>query len=760
MAGIVTPGDAGFYERLTAIINRIHAAGSIRQIIVELTPTTMELLGAERVTVYALDERTGELYSLFKEGSDVSEIRLRRGHDSLAGHCAMSGQVINVADAYDAAELRTYHPRLRFNASWDRATGFRTRQVLAVPIAFRGHTLGVLQLVNRRGGGQFTETDEEAAERIAETLGVAFFNQRRMAQAQRPNPFAYLLETGQLTEEQLERAVHDARSNGRPIAEVLIEKVGIPRSRVLESLGRYYNTPVFAFTGVERMPASVRDRLNPDTLLRMGVAPVAVEGDTVRVAMVDPSDLEKVDMVRIMHLAPRFELMVALASDLEAFLRASYGMEVDASPEGAIAEVLTGLEADEEETADGGAEETVDDSDGAVVRMVASILEAGIRQGASDIHVEPNGPGAPLIVRFRVDGVCHEHARVSPSLRKALVSRLKILANLDIAERRKPQDGKIRLRVGERTVELRVATIPTALGDEDVVLRVLAGARSHRLEELGFSPANLERMREVVAKPYGIVLCVGPTGSGKTTTLHAALGEINTPERTIWTAEDPVEITQPGLRQVQVLPKIGFDFGAAMRAFLRADPDVIMIGEMRDMETASTAVEASLTGHLVLSTLHTNSAPETVTRLLDMGIDALNFADSLLAVLAQRLIRTLCPECSEAYEPSREELSGLLEAYGLQAAASDALLDRWDGTLRRPKGCPGCGGTGYRGRLAVHELMVATEPLRALIRKGAGVDAIRERAQQDGMRTLMQDGIAKVLQGRTTMAQVRAVCLR
>ncbi len=748
------PRDARFLERLAAIINQIHAAESIREIILEMTPRAMELLEAERVTVYAIDQRTGELYSLFKEGSDVGEIRLRRGPGSLAGYVAHTGRAINVRDAYDEAELAAIDPALRLDRRWDRRTGFRTRAVLALPVAHRGHVLGVLQLVNKRGGGTFGPEDVRAASEIAETLGIAFYNQRRMVQARRPNPFSHLLETGQLTEEALERAVEHARINGEAIADVLVRRIGVPREAVLESLSRYYNVPPFAFDGSTLMPRELRERLNFETLVRLRIAPVALRDGVVVVAMEDPSDLERVDLVRIMHLAPRSELRVALPMDIEAFLRASYGRGEEAAGEEArvVVEPLPEEEPAEEEP-------EVDEADRHVIRLANTLIEDAVAQGASDIHVEPDGPRRPTRIRFRVDGVCRTYREIPPETRRALVSRLKIMANLDIAERRKPQDGKIRFRSGGRQVELRVATIPTALGDEDVVMRILAQSRALALEELAFSERNLRTFRELLAKPYGIVLCVGPTGSGKTTTLHAALAAINTPERKIWTAEDPVEITQPGLRQVQVHPKIGFDFAAAMRAFLRADPDVIMIGEMRDRETATIAIEASLTGHLVFSTLHTNSAPETVTRLLEMEIDPFNFADSLLGVLAQRLVRTLCPHCRRPERPRREELEELLDAYGREAAAADGILDG-EVALHRRVGCERCGGTGYLGRMAIHELMEATDGIRSLIRRRAPVDEIRRLAVAEGMRTLMQDGIRKVLAGHTDLTQVRAVCLR
>ena len=347
------------------------------------------------------------------------------------------------------------------------------------------------------------------------------------------------------------------------------------------------------------------------------------------------------------------------------------------------------------------------------------------------------------------------------------------MCDLDISERRKPQDGKInfgRWVQGQR-LELRVATIPTANNLEDVVLRLLASARNLPLDKMGIAADTLDKLRAVIERPYGMVLCVGPTGSGKTTTLHAALGHINTPERKIWTAEDPVEITQPGLRQVQVNPKIDWTFAKALRAFLRADPDVVMIGEIRDQETAQMAVEASLTGHLVMSTLHTNSAPETVTRLLDMGMDPFSFADSLLAVLAQRLVRRWCSHCV-THTPAGDEtidvlLDEYLQAYPDPADRPDraALRAQWtadygqDGVLQHhfAPGCSHCADVGYAGRVGLHELLVVNRELRHLVQTRARADLLQAAAMREGMRTLRQDGILKVLAGQTSIEDVRAI---
>jgi type II secretory ATPase GspE/PulE/Tfp pilus assembly ATPase PilB-like protein len=415
------------------------------------------------------------------------------------------------------------------------------------------------------------------------------------------------------------------------------------------------------------------------------------------------------------------------------------------------------------------ADEQVVETDTTLVKLINKMIMDAHLQKASDIHIETYPGVKNTRVRFRKDGALLKYLELPSKFRSALVSRIKIMATLDISERRKPQDGKIDFsRFGPARLELRVATIPTNNGIEDVVMRLLAGAKPLPIAQLGFSDKVLRDVQQVMAKPHGLCLVCGPTGSGKTTTLHSLLGYINTEDRKIWTAEDPIEITQEGLRQVQINAKIGWTFAAAMRAFLRADPDVIMVGEMRDAETTKTGIEASLTGHLVLSTLHTNSAPESVVRLLDMGMDPFNFADALLCILAQRLARRLCPACKKSCAPAAGEIEELLKEYCLEGGLDAAKeLTSWRGrygdgdgqiVLFKAPGCDACDHTGYKGRVGLHELLLADATVKRLIQTRATVSEIKAAAVAAGMRSLKQNGIEKVLQGLTDIHQVRAVC--
>jgi type II secretory ATPase GspE/PulE/Tfp pilus assembly ATPase PilB-like protein len=405
-------------------------------------------------------------------------------------------------------------------------------------------------------------------------------------------------------------------------------------------------------------------------------------------------------------------------------------------------------------------------SDNTLVKLVNKIIIEAHAQGASDIHIESNPGKSDTCIRFRKDGDLEDYLQLPHAYCNALVSRIKVMAELNISERRHPQDGKIDFgKHGPLPIELRVAIIPTANSLEDVVLRILGGAEPLPLDQVGFSAHDLAALKTMIARSYGLMLVCGPTGSGKTTTLHSLLREINRRDLKIWTAEDPIEITQPGLRQVQVHPKIDWTFAAAMRAFLRADPDVIMVGEMRDAETAKIGIEASLTGHLVLSTLHTNSAAESIVRLLDIGMDPFNFADALIGILSQRLARKLCLNCAEPYVASELEVSDLLGEYCNEAQLDRAtVLRQWqadfgkDGhlVLRKAVGCDAC-RDGYKGRIVVYELLPGTPQIKHLVRSHATVPQLLAAAQEGNMLSLRQNAIAKLLKGILDLPSARAV---
>lgn len=555
--------------------------------------------------------------------------------------------------------------------------------------------------------------------------------------------------------EELLKLYTESLETNKSLELLLIERYKVKKSEILESVKNVYQIPVIDardLTKYSKMPQvlGIKKQFFLDALC----VPLK-EKETGRIYLVcyDPEDQENIEKVKkVLQLSSEsLVLSFAIKEDLIDIVD-SYFSEGSLS----ILEEVGIEEVQEEEEI-----EDVSLIDSAIVQLVNFIIEEAYKRRASDIHWESLTGKKGLQVRFRVDGECFQYSTIPEHQKRQVISRIKIMANLNIAEKRLPQDGKIKFRTKEgKEFEIRVATIPTIENNEDVVMRILGGIEFRQLEEIDLLEENYQNFKKILDYPYGLILVVGPTGSGKTTTLHAALKYLNKPNKKIWTAEDPVEILQEGLRQVQVNPKIGLTFAKVLRAFLRADPDIIMIGETRDEETAHTLIEASLTGHLVLSTLHTNSAPETITRLLGMGIDPFNFADALLGVLAQRLTKRLCKECKEPYTPSEEEIERLKREYGFHPMKSltDELLEK--ATFFRPVGCPQCNYTGFKGRMAIHELLIPDEEIREYIIKNKPANEIRNLAITKGFTTLKQDGILKVLKGETTLKQVLAVTVR
>jgi len=748
-----------YYKALHDIANQIHAAKDINEILVNLKDQMLSLFDADAITIYVVDGKSREIYSRFKVGNFPEEIRVPINNQSIAGYTANNAQITNIANAYDSKELALINKELRFDKSWDEKFGYVTKQILTVPIFYKRYVIGVLQLVNKKNGQRFTLEDQKSATELANVLGIALFNQKKLSQRQnRRTKFDYLLNNNIITERELEQAISMARDRKVAIEKVFMNDFKVRKEDIGQSIAQYYNCQYVPFNSDYPIPGDLLARLKPVYLKKNLWVPLSREGGKVRILIDNPMQLDKVDSVKSLIPAQEYEFVVGLKEDILKFLDYFYGSST-IQDDRSIDDILGKLEAEEEEDFESSTEMLGED-DSVIVQLVNKIIIDAYNRKCSDIHIEPYPGKEGSEIRFRIDGVCHRYQTVPYNYRRALASRIKIMADLDISERRKPQDGKIKFKkFGPLDIELRVATVPTVGGEEDVVLRILSAGEPIPLEKIGMSERNYNLLVSMITKPYGMVLVVGPTGSGKTTTLHAALAYINKPEIKIWTAEDPVEITQRGLRQVQVLPKIGFDFAAAMRSFLRADPDVIMVGEMRDRETASIGIEASLTGHLVLSTLHTNSAPETITRLLDMGMDPFNFADALLGILAQRLVRTLCKDCKKPYHPGKEEYENIGRMYGERF---DALGFPYTGdlTLHKAEGCNKCANTGYRGRAAIMELLDGTDEMRSLIQNKTRIELLREQAVKDGMTTLMQDGIRKVFLGLTDLQQVRKVCVR
>lgn len=753
-----------FAENVKRITDQIHAASDLDHILLDLRKEILSIFDAEDLTIFAFDSEKKEIFSKIPHIDRVEEIRIPITEQSLAGFCAKYLRPVSIADAYNIAELQGVHPSLLHDSSYDKRTGFKTKQVLTYPIvADNKYLMGVFQLLNKKSGVRFTRKDEESVAEIAKALGIAFFNLRKISK-KNPTKFDRLVTSNRITQNELDQAIAESRRGVSDFESILIERYKVPKLEIGKSLAQFHKCPYIEYSDRTIVDIELLKNLNVDYLKKNHWMPLKRDRTAIEILTDDPGDLDRVADIKRTFPGLNIRFAISLRRDIAQFLGSATGQgdsggtrKLDENVSDILGELVNETQEAAAEEAGGG----LDENDNAIVRLANQIIADAYRQGASDIHVEPYGEKRETLVRFRVDGDCFEYMKIPQSYRRAIVSRLKIMASLDIAERRKPQDGKIKFKLSDsKEIELRVATIPTAGYNEDIVMRLLAASEPLPLDKMGFSDRNLAAIKEIAAKPYGIILCVGPTGSGKTTTLHSVLGLINTPDIKIWTAEDPVEITQYGLRQVQVLPKINFTFAAAMRAFLRADPDVIMVGEMRDKETAEIGIEASLTGHLVLSTLHTNSAVETVTRLLDMGCDSFSFADAMLGVLAQRLTRRICKDCTEQYVGTPVEYEEIRQGYGPEYW--DKLGIPQDNTFRlaRGKGCETCKHTGFKGRVALHELLLGSDKLKRMVQTKARTEEMLKAAIEEGMTTLMQDGVQKTLLGHTTFKEVKAVAIK
>ncbi len=564
-----------------------------------------------------------------------------------------------------------------------------------------------------------------------------------------------LVSEGLVTRKQVDMALASQKAGKKKkIGKLLVECGFVTEDQILLALSTKFR---MRFVNLQNLVPDEKalSALTEDLVHKLQVFPIEYHKGRLVVATSRPTDSSISDIIRF-STNQKLELVVATSLDISEAIKKYFSDDED------IMNLITeGIDdhsviAEEEEPE----ESVLNESDSQIVRLCNRILMEAYEKEASDIHFEPGTRKGPMLVRYRSDGLCKVVHRIPPIFKKPLLSRIKIISGLDITEHRRPQSGKILLSINKKRVEYRVEITPTVGGNEDAVLRVLSSSIPLSIDQMDFSSINLDNFKQILAKPYGIILCVGPTGAGKTTTLHSALSHINMPTRKIWTAEDPVEITQPGLRQVHVNPKIGYTFQEAFRSFLRADPDVIMIGEMRDSETAKIAIEASLTGHLVFSTLHTNSAPETIVRLTEMGLDPLSFSDALLCVLSQRLTLRLCNHCKEPYNPSQEQYEELVHGYDQKWFKEHNMeSDTKDLTLMRKVGCKNCAHTGYKGRIALHELLVGTKEIKTAIKKQLSASEIEKLMLEQGMRTLKMDGIQKIFQGITDLSQILKVCL-
>lgn len=775
--------EALFYKQLHHVTARIHDTENIEQIMLEASQDICKLLNADRLTLYAVNEDQTAIVSKIKTGLNSSrDLKLPISPQSIAGYVAFSKKALNLVDVYDEEKLKQIHPSLTFLKEVDKRSGYRTKQMLVAPIMEGDVLHGVLQVINNKSDEPFGELELDGVAELCKTLATAI-RQRLSGTNAKADPkkkatkYDGLVSDGLITEEELNQCVQDARNAGRPIEQLLIENYSFQPKIIGPSLSKFFGVPYEGFNPNRIRAELLHGALKREFLLEQGWVPLEDSPEGLVIMCLDPEAVRGSRVVpQVFPRVPKFTYRVTTLAEFNDTMAQFYGATAES---GSIDDLLSDMEGAPLD--DGSNDDSLESAaaDNELVKFVNKIIIDAYNMKASDIHIEPMPGKLKTGIRLRIDGGLTPYVEVPAHFRQAMVTRLKIMCDLDISERRKPQDGKIKFKkYGPLDIELRVATIPSAGGMEDVVMRILAAGEPIPLEKLGLTPHNKERLEATVSKPYGLFYVCGPTGSGKTTTLHSILKFLNTPDTKIWTAEDPVEITQKGLRQVQINKKAGIDFALVMRAFLRADPDIIMVGESRDKETVSMGVEASLTGHLVFSTLHTNSAPESITRLMDMGMDPFNFADALLGILAQRLAKRLC-DCKQSYVPDAEEMRLFAMEYAEElrhskawkadyAGESKKMVDKWietygeNGQVKfyRAVGCDKCGKSGYKGRVGLHELLVADDGVKKLIQERARVAELFAASVEGGMRTLKMDGMEKVMMGLTDLKMVRQVCIK
>lgn len=753
-------------KKLQKIERKIFAAKDPDEIILDLIEEIADMFLSERITIYFVDGAKMELVSKFTSKSEVEEIRLPVSKNSIAGYAALERVPLNIKNVGDKKELFAIDPELRFDETWDKKTGFATRQTLAVPIIFREYLLGVIQLMNRIDKKPYTEDDEAQALELARIIGIALHKQKQSAELSYKK-CSYLIKNNILSAKELKRAILDALKEGVSIEFYLMNQLDIPKKQIGASLGNYYQVPFIEFSENLSPPKQILKNIKTSFMRTNMWVPVRMNSGKVLVAVDDPHNFQKIGEIKSLFPNNPIEICVAFEEDILDFIRnfTSQRAQETATGSGDIPPARAQGDMDTIVQSVGTMEtraDTPEERDNQVASLANRILQDGHKAGASDIHIEPRPENRELRIRFRVDGNCITYpVNIPAAYRGSLISHFKLMAGLKVAERNLPQYGKILMRRPSGTdAELRAVATPTYGGAEALTMRFLSNGPPIPLGRLGFSERNLRVFTHAVQQPYGLILVSGPTSSGKTSMLHSALSHINRSGMKIWTAESPVEITQAGLNQVEVRPKGGLGYQEAMQAILSSDPNVIMIGRVNEKDVAEIALDAALRGHLVLTALYANASAEGITRLLEMGVNAMNFSNSFLCILAQKLVRTLCPNCKLSYTPKEEQYQALVEEYGEEAFSEDMDIPySGDLTLYKASGCKSCSKTGYRKRTAVHEVLNGTGEIKRIIKKNGQTEELNEEARNQGMRTIRQDSIRKMFSGVTDEAEIRRVCL-
>lgn len=743
-----------FLKVLQDVTNRIYDANNIKLKLFDLKDDILNLFSALAFTIYEVNG----IFSIFLDGVQLSEIFVPISNNSIAGYVAKKKKIVNIADAYDKEELKNIDKELSFDISWDKKYGFKTIQFLAAPILYGETLMGVIEILNKKGGetGKFSKREESLLQEISQVLGLAFYNRKGYAW-RRKTRFDHLVKLGLLKKEELESAFEEARVRRETIEAYLMKKYKISKADIGTGFEKFYHFKFIEFNDKYPIPRDlpVLKNFKKEYLRRELWVPIEKVDEKIHVIIDNPNNILKRETIESLLKTHAITYSVAMADDIIKYINYFFPEPKNepAISESDILGILGQMDKEEEE-------DIPNVSDGVIIQLANKIINDAFDRRASAIHIEPYVTKKNVEVRFRIDGDCVLYQTLPYRYQSALVARIKILSGLDITVRRIPQTGRIKhLRYDAKHIEIRVVTIPSHRGAEDLVLHLQTKEENLfylPIEAIGMSTRNFKSLTTICKKPDGIILISGPARSGKTTTIYAALEHINTPNKKIWTVDNYVDIEQHSLRQVQVDPNIGYDYATAMRTFLNADADVIMVGEIANTDTATMMLKAAISGNLVIGAIHARETKGTIEQIIDWGLDPLLLSKFLHGILSQRLIKTLCRECKEGYHPSREEYERAAALYGPEAFAKMNIPYCKDITFYRPKGCDSC-LSGYNGRTGIHELLICSDQIRQMIKKNASADIIKEKAVEQGMTTLLQDGIIKVFQGITDMEQVLLV---
>ena len=767
---------------LQSLLEVIQQAPDIRSIKRTLYKQILDVFQVEMAAIFLVDIRKQELVSwILLPGDSLEKIVTPIGTNSIVGYVALKKQPVNIRNPYDFRELRRVDSELNFSDSYDEKVNIRSKQILAIPIVHNNTLMGVFELINKRNDTDFTYEDQNKVNEFSGVLAAAFFTHSIFGK-QTPPKYESLLAQKLLSRKELEDGLAKATELGEDPETVLMNNFQIPRLKMGKLLAHFYSTTFVDLEKVDNLPKKLIQRINIDYFVKEELVPLSLNDGKLIVAVKNIEDQTLASTIR--EQVPgvnQVELVFAFQGDIRSFWKRTesrYFSSSNSVSEERLPLFDTSLFdlLEENKPQEKGKEKRVtivergvkpekcaenndDINEPPVVQLVNEIIEGGYSSQASDIHIEPYGLEENGEVRYRIDGVCSNALKIPQQYVRQVIDRIKSLAALKRAERTRPQDGKIKFATSEgKEIQLRVATIPTINSNEDIVLRILPASKPLPLLDNLMPSRLLAPFKEIIEQEQGIILVVGPNASGKTTTLHSVLNHLNTAGKKIWTAEYPLEIQQYRIRQVQVDPLMNYSFADALRVFLRADPDVIMIGEMQDLQTALIAIDAALNGHLLLSSLPANSAAEGIIHCLNMGLDPLHLAAALNGVLAQRLVCTLCEHCKEPYHPEKAEYDRLFESYGISFFDHINVMYSDDLVFHRANGCHICNDSGYRGITGLYELLVVNPIIRKLIMKRAPLSEIIEEAMINDMTLLLQEGIQLIFKGTIDSKELMSVC--